>query len=76
VADLREQILAQLDAWENADNPGDVFDATERMSTALRALVTGPNFLAENPTYLPQPWAYETIAEALGIKVEGGGGRG
>ncbi len=65
--DLRTAILAKLDGWANADDPGEVFDATERMNNALRAVVVGPDWGDFTPSYLPQPWANEAIAAALGI---------
>ena len=67
--DLRAAILAKLDEWANADDPGEVFDATERMHNALRAVVVGPDWGDWTPGYLPQPWANHTIADALGIDV-------
>lgn len=74
--DLRAQIIAKLDEWAAADDPGEVYDATLRMYNALRAVVVGPDWGEATLTYLPQPWANETIAAELGIDVPEEGGRG
>lgn len=64
---LRDQILAQLDAWATSDDPDDWVTANAAMYDALRAIVVGPDPDNTDPTYLPQPWAYQTIAAALRI---------
>lgn len=74
--DLRALIIAKLDEWAAADDPGEVYDATLRMYNALRAVVAGPDWGDVTPTYLPQPWANETIASELGIDVAEDAGRG